>query len=200
MNRISTIFSVSSLVGVVVLFILYFCSIGGKTEEVTDQNPVKTGGTRIVYVNADSLLSDKFLLYKKLSEEYLKIQEGRITDLNIKAKELDQDAQEWQRKMQNNGFITEDRAVAAREKILDKQRELQRLQQETSELSMKEEAEMTEKVFGEVTAFLKEYNADKKFDVVFSTNIPGNVLYAEKGFDITDIVLDGLNKRFLNNK
>lgn len=45
----------------------------------------------------------------------------------MKAKQLDQQANEFQRKLENNGFISRERAEAARQEILDKNQRLQML-------------------------------------------------------------------------
>lgn len=196
MKHFSTVLSALSFIGVIVLFVLQFGQ-SSDAPAVSDNNVVTAGGeAKIAYVNTDSLLSDKFLLYKELSETFMKTQEARITDLNIKAKALDQEAQEWQRKVQNNGFLTEQRAIEARDKIVAKQSELQSLQQEMSDKSALEEIEMSTKVFDEVTAFLKEYNKSKGYSIILATTIPGSVLYAESGLDITAEVIEGLNARY----
>ena len=109
---------------------------------------------------------------------------------------MDQEAQEWQRKVQNNGFLTEQRALEARDKIIKKQQELQTLQQELNDKSILEETEMSMQVFGEVTEFLKEYNKEKGYSIILATTMPGSILYAEPGFDITSEVLQGLNARY----
>ena len=194
MKNFSTILGAISFVGVIILFVMHF-----NQAPATEQSSVgvsTNADAKIVYVNTDSLLSEKFLLYKELSEKFMKTQEARITDLNIKAKALDQEAQEWQRKVQNNGFLTEQRALEARDKIIQKQQELQNLQQELNDKSVLEETEMSMQVFGEVTAFLKEYNKEKGYSIILATTMPGSVLYAEPGFDITSEVLEGLNARY----
>ena len=199
MKNFSTILGTLSFIGVIVLFVLHFNSSsaeGGNATNTTSESAVAASDAKIVYVNTDSLLSDKFLLYKELSEKFMKTQEARITDLNIKAKALDQEAQEWQRKVQNNGFLTEQRALEARDKILAKQQELQSLQQELNDKSTMEEIGMSTQVFDEVTAFLKEYNKSKGYSIILATTMPGSILYAEQGFDITSEVLEGLNARY----
>ncbi len=198
MKNFSTVLGALSFIGVIVLFVLHFNGSSAQVNEtnVSTEGAVAASDAKIVYVNTDSLLSDKFLLYKELSEKFMKTQESRITDLNIKAKALDQEAQEWQRKVQNNGFLTEQRALEARDKILAKQQELQSLQQELNDKSTMEEIEMSKQVFDEVTAFLKEYNKSKGYSIILATTMPGSILYAEQGFDITSEVLAGLNARY----
>ena len=132
----------------------------------------------------------------ELNEAFLKKQEDRRTELNIKAKAIDQEGTEFQRKLQNNGFISEARAIEARDQLLVKQENFRRLQQEMMDKASREQSELNKQLFDEITNFLKEYNKEKGFSIVLSTQLGGNVLYAEDGFDITKEIVDRLNANY----
>ena len=132
----------------------------------------------------------------KLNTSFLKKQEDRRTELNIKAKAIDQEGTEFQRKLQNNGFISEARAIEARDQLLVKQENFRRLQQEMMDKASREQSELNKQLFDEITNFLKEYNKEKGFSIVLSTQLGGNVLYAEDGFDITKEIVDRLNANY----
>jgi len=134
--------------------------------------------------------------WEKLNEAFLKKQEDRRTELNIKAKAIDQEGTEFQRKLQNNGFISEARAIEARDQLLVKQENFRRLQQEMMDKASREQSELNKQLFDEITNFLKEYNKEKGFSIVLSTQLGGNVLYAEDGFDITKEIVDRLNANY----
>ena len=123
------------------------------------------GAARIVYINTDTLMN-KYLLAIELNEAFLKKQEERRTELNVKAKSLDEEANEFQRKLQNNGFLSEARAINARDQLLVKQENFRRLQQEMIDKSAREQNELTKKLFDKLTAFLASYNKEKGFDIV----------------------------------
>ena len=150
---------------------------------------------KIVYINTDTLMS-KYLLAIELNEAFLKTQEERRTDLNVRAKSLDQEVNEFQRKLQNNGFLTEARAIAARDQLLVKERNFRRLQEELMEKTAREQNELNKQLFDKLTAFLKVYSKAKGFDIVLSTQVGGNVLFAVDGFDVTKEVVDGLNEEY----
>lgn len=153
------------------------------------------GGARIVYINTDTLMNN-YLLAVELNEAFLKKQEERRTELNVKAKSLDQEANEFQRKLQNNGFLSEARAVDARDQLLMKQENLRRLQQDMIDKTAREQNELNKQLFDKLTSFLKDYNKEKGFDIVLSTQIGGNVLFAVDGFDITQDVVKRLNDEY----
>ncbi len=154
---------------------------------------------RIVYINTDTLMN-KYLLAVELNEAFLKTQEERRTELNVKAKSLDQEANEFQRKLENNGFLSEARAIDARDKLLVKQENLRRLQEDMIAKTAREQNELNRQLFDKLTVFLKKYNQEKGFDIVLSTQLGGNVLFAVDGYDITSDVVDRLNAEYKAEK
>ena len=61
---------------------------------------------------------------------------------------------------------------------------------------------MNKQLFDKLTAFLEVFSKTKGFDIVLSTQVGGNVLFAVDGFDVTKEVVDGLNAEYKkeNNK
>ena len=51
-----------------------------------------------------------------------------------------------------------------------------------------------------INAFLKEYNKDKKYSMIFSNTGFDNLLYADDVYNITQEILDGLNARYSSPK
>ncbi len=191
----------SVLAGIVIAALsLAGCTSGKANGEVGSGEAVKTNGTgtKIVYINTDTLMSN-YLLAIELNEAFWKKQEERRTELNIKAKSLDQETNEFQRKLQNNGFLSEDSAVDARDQLLIKQENLRRLQQDMMDKTAREQNELNKQLYDKLTSFLKEYNKEKGFDIVLSTQVGSTVLYAVDGFDITNDVVKGLNEEYKKN-
>jgi len=162
----------------------------------TASAPVAGAGVaRIVYINTDTLMN-QYLLAIELNEAFLKKQEERRTELNVKAKSLDQEFNEFQRKLQNNGFLSEARAIDARDQLVVKQENLKRLQEEMIDKTAREQSELNKQLFDKLTSCLKEYNQEKGFDIVLSTQLGGNVLFAVDGYDITKEVVNRLNEDY----
>lgn len=201
MKNLSIVLNVVLCVAVIVLYALYFSGRSGAADKSTKgAEAINHGGaSKIVYINTDTLMNN-YLLAVELNEAFLKKQEERRTELNVKAKSLDQEANEFQRKLQNNGFLSEARAIDARDKLLVKEENLRRLQQEMIDKTAREQSELNRQLFEELTAFLTEYNREKGFQIVLSTQLGGNVLYAEEGFDITRDVVNRLNENYNKKK
>ena len=195
MKNLSIVLNVVLFVAVIVLYVLYFSGHKSPETEMTSKVAGTADATKIVYINTDTLLNN-YQLAVELNEAFLKKQEDRRTELNIKAKAIDQEGTEFQRKLQNNGFISEARAIEARDQLLVKQENFRRLQQEMMDKASREQSELNKQLFDEITNFLKEYNKEKGFSIVLSTQLGGNVLYAEDGFDITKEIVDRLNANY----
>ena len=195
MKNLSIVLNVVLFVAVIVLYVLYFSGLKSPETAMTSKVAGTADATKIVYINTDTLLNN-YQLAVELNEAFLKKQEDRRTELNIKAKAIDQEGTEFQRKLQNNGFISEARAIEARDQLLVKQENFRRLQQEMMDKASREQSELNKQLFDEITNFLKEYNKEKGFSIVLSTQLGGNVLYAEDGFDITKEIVDRLNANY----
>lgn len=197
MKNLSIVLNAVLLVAVIVLYVLYFSNRQSAEAGVALSNDGDGSAvaTKIVYINTDTLMNN-YLLAVELNEAFLKKQEERRTELNVKAKSLDQEANEFQRKLQNNGFLSEARAIDARDQLLVKQENLRRLQQEMIDKTAREQSDLNKKLLEEITNFLQEYNKEKGFSIVLSTQVGGNVLYAENGFDITRDVVKLLNEKY----
>lgn len=199
MKNLSIVVNAVLLIAVVILYILYFSGRKApETAAVQEGTSNNAGATKIVYINTDTLMNN-YLLAVELNEAFLKKQEERRTELNVKAKSLDQEAGEFERKVQNNGFLSEARMMDARDKLLIKQENLKRLQQEIIDKTMREQSELNRQLFDELTKFLQEYNKEKGFNIVLSTQLGGNVLYAQEGFDVPRDVVNRLNENYKKN-
>ncbi|PXX98980.1 molecular chaperone Skp [Marinifilum breve] len=178
---------------IVAVAILYFVQFSGSGES----KDVKTvaGEGAVVYINTDSLLSN-YNFSRDLNEKFLKKQEDSRTDFNFKAQKLEKEAIEFQRKLQNNGFLTRQRAEEAQQKLIAKQQNLQQLDRELSAELMGEQQANSKRLFDSVTNYLKEYNTTRNYSLILSTTKGGNVLLSQDGLDITKEIIDGLNARY----
>ncbi|MBT1697139.1 OmpH family outer membrane protein [Fulvivirgaceae bacterium PWU4] len=84
------------------------------------------------------------------------------------------------------------------ELIRTKQEQYMNYQNIIAEKIQKEDQELTTKVLGKVNDYIKKYGEDKGYAIIMAATQYGNIVYAEKGMDITDQVLEGLNKELTN--
>ena len=193
MKNLSIGLNVLLLIAVIVLYILHF-SGNGKSTSNQGGTATVNADAKIVYINMDTLLNN-YTQSRELNEAFLKKLEANRTELNIKVKNFDREAAEFRNKVENNGFMTRERAEQAQMDLMIKQQNLQKLQQEMTENAQREQMEINRKLYDAITNFLTEYNKAKGFQLILSTTLGGNVLFAQEGFDITNEVVSQLNEQ-----
>ena len=151
----------------------------------------QTEGIKIAYVNIDSLLNNyKFSV--TLRNEMLRKGENMRMTLAEKAKAIQADMEDFQRKVENNVYATR------QARILKSQEEYGRLEQRlVGELSV-EENKNNITLRDSINNFLKDYNKAKGYDLILS-RMADNILLANESLDITKEVIDGLNERYSGN-
>jgi len=144
MKNINYILNGILAVAVLILFVLHFSS-NKKQAEV--QSFVKVGDSvkytklPIAYVNVDSLLTH-YDLAKDLNESLLRKQENSRANLTEKGRVLQGEMAEFQRKVENNAFLSRERAESEQQRLVSKQQELQQLDQRLSGALMAEQQKM----------------------------------------------------------
>src|SRR5574344_1200298 len=152
------------------------------------------GGTRIAYVEVDSLMS-QYKFCKDYSLILQKKSNNARNTLSQKGAQLQAAAANFQQKMNNNGFASREQAAAVQNAIQRQQQDLQELQQRLESELASETNKYNEALRDSLQHFLKVYNKDKKYDLILS-KAGDNILYSSKKNDITQDVVNGLNKNY----
>ncbi len=147
-------------------------------------------GLTIVYVRQDSLLS-QYNLYKELSEAQLKKEENARATLNAKQRELEKDAQEFQYKLENNAYATRERAEQEQANLIKKQQESQALYDKLMGELANEAQQNTLRVIDSVQSVLTYIREREGYNIILA-----DPLSADEEYDITNMVLQELNKRY----
>ena len=150
---------------------------------------------KIAYVEIDSLLT-KYNFWNDLNEQMIKKEETIRTTLNEKGKKLEKEAQEFQRKYENNGFVSPERAQQEYQRIQKQQQDLQELQQKLTEELAVENQKNSLQLRDPINSFLKIYNENKGYDLIISNTGFDNLLYANPAHNITNEIVEGLNSRY----
>ena len=178
---------------------LMFAQCAGNNNASTTSAPVAgaTGSSnmKIAFVEIDSLLT-KYNFWNDLSEEMLKKEENIRTTLNEKGKKLEAEAREFERKIQNNGFASRERAEQEQARLMKQQQELQELQQKLANDLAAENQKNSLELRDSINSFLKVYNQTKGYDLIISNTAFDNLLYGNPAYNITDEIAEGLNARY----
>ena len=144
---------------------------------------------KIAYVEIDSLLT-KYNFWNDLNEAMISKEENIRTTLNEKGKKLEAEAREFERKLQNGGFASRERA---------EQEQMQALQQKLSAELADENQKNSLQLRDSINSFLKIYNQNKGYDLIISNTGFDNLLYANPAYNITQEIIDGLNARYTSS-
>ncbi len=181
------------------LVLMFTQCADNKSNDSTNNAPAAVSGPanmKIAYVEIDSLLT-KYRFWNDLNEMMIKKEENIRTTLNEKAKDLDSEMREFQRKLENNGFASRERAEQENLRISQKQRDLQQLQEKLSNELQAENQKNSLQLRDSINSFLKIYNKDKGYSLIISNTGFDNLLYADPAFNITNEIVEGLNARYV---
>ena len=153
----------------------------------------------IAYVNIDSLLLN-YQFAQESNETLLKKQEDSRLDLNVKARQLQGEMAEFQRKLENNAFLSRERAEQEQNRLIRKEQDLQELNAKLSQELMDVQMRISEQLRDSIQSFLKDFNKNKKYELIISNTANDNILLANDGYDITQEVVDMLNQRYSRKK
>ena len=151
-------------------------------------------GLKIAYVEVDSLMT-QYDFAKDYSVTLQKKSNNARNTLTTKGNALQAAVNNFQQKLNNNGFTSREQAASQQAAIERQQRDLQELQARLENELANETAKFNETLRDSLQNFLKDYNKDKQFSLIL-TKQGDNILLADKRFDITNDVINGLNKRY----
>ena len=170
-------------------------SCNNQSPKMDDQPATVSGdGLKIAFVEVDSLMT-QYDFAKDYSVTLQKKSNNARNTLNQKGNALQAAVANFQQKVNNNGFQSREQAASQQAAIENQQRSLQELQARLENELATETAKFNEALRDSLQNFLKAYNKDKKYDMILS-KAGDNILIANKGLDITQDVINGLNKRY----
>jgi Outer membrane protein len=171
------IVSILLAVAVVVLFVLHFVQ--------------STTGT-IGYVDTNLLLQ-KYEAMKDAHAQYEKKEK-------VWQAQTDTLMQEWEVLLKSYEKESNRMTAQARqqktEELRYKQQQISNYKQAIEKKSHEEQEKLTKGVVSTANEFIMEYGKKHHYKIILGANGSGSLLYAEKKIDITELILEGLNKEY----
>ena len=164
------------------------------------QAGAKAQGGDVAFVDIDSLAS-QYEYYKECQKKLEAKQNSYENQLNQKGQSFQNAMMAYQKKLQSGGFTSEQQVQAEQNRLQQQQQQLQQFQERCNAEMKKATLAYQNMLRDSLENYLKDYNKDGRFKMILSKyDIEGkvfsNILYADKGLDITDDVVAGLNKRY----
>ena len=190
MNKVQILVNVVLVAAVTALFVLHF----GKKECASSEVAAPSEVMPVAYLNVDSLLAS-YSFAIEASEKLMSKQEDARLKMNTKLRTFQNEVADFQRKLQNNAFLSRERAEKEQQRLAKKEQELQELEAKLTQDIMLENQKLNMQLADSLTNFLQVFNADGRYHVILSNNAKDNVLMAAEQYDITAEVIAGMNAR-----
>ena len=181
-------------------FIVALCAVMmascNKQAPKVDEKPASQNAPtelKIAFVEVDSIMT-QYTFCKEKSKELEKKGNNIQSTLAQKQQALQNAAVKFQQDIQNNKY-TQQQAEAVNAGLQKQQADLQALQQRLGNEFQAETDKFNEALRDSIQHFLASYNAKKKYSIILS-KAGDNILYADKVYDITADVINGLNKAY----
>jgi outer membrane protein len=197
MKNTSLVLIVVLFIAVAGLYILHFAggkSNGSGAEGTNDAG--NTSGFKIAYIKVDSLVVNyDFAL--EMHDSFVKQQDAYTREYSEKRSKFESQAAAFQEKVQRNGFLTQESAMAERDRLMGMEQQVGKLDQELSSKLAQMQADNNKQLLDSVMTYLKIFNKDRKYNYIFNAS---EVLIGDESHNLTKEVLVGLNARYSKEK
>lgn len=143
---------------------------------------VKKENTEVVYVRLEEVY-DKFNMKTELERQFKSVE--------IKRKNLIDSLEFQAKQVQING--TKEQYGDAVELYVQKRRELENANDELSK-------QFDEQIWKQLNSYCKEFGKENNFKYVLGTDGSGTIMYADENNDVTQKLIDFINKRYNGGK
>jgi outer membrane protein len=197
MKGTSLIVSIVLFVAVAVLYVFHFTGTGAG-ETISDNPSFNSDkdGLRIAYIKADSILLN-YNLSQDLHDEFTKKQEAFTSEYGTKRQAFEKEAAAFQEKVQRGGFLTEQRAIQERDRLLGKEQEILQLDQDLSIKLSELQTTNNQQLLDSLINYIEILNVQKKYDYIFNA---ADILVGDEAHNLTSEVLTALNTRYTSKK
>lgn len=189
--KLPLIISIAALAGVVLLIILHFT---GKKNQLAFEGTNNGKTLSVGYVNYDTLMIH-YKMVIDMREELEKQKNTLESDVLNKQKILQTKIENYRSNLEANR-INLQQAQAAEQQLGAEQQKIMELREIYLNQLAQKQIEMDQVIQDSVINYVHRINKDHHFDYVMGFSKGGGIILANKAFDITQVVIDGLNAEY----
>jgi outer membrane protein len=201
MKNASLIVNVVLGAAIAVLYVLHFTATGTSgtiQTEYKERGDYLPSSSNIVYVNFDTLLSN-YDMFFDLQKKFLEKQQKLEAELTRSSRSYERQVGDFQDKVQK-GLVTRSEAQQLEMQLMQVQQELMGQRDEFSQELMEEEQVMNRQLQHSIYDYLKEFNNNHDYHYILSHSFGGPFLYTKSDLNITRDVIEGLNRKYQQNR
>jgi outer membrane protein len=177
---------------------LYFLHFKGDKKSNTSEPATAAPVGGIAYINIDTVIF-KFDMFKDRRNDLLSKQKSAEAELNSKGSQYEKSVKDYQDKV-NKGLITRATAAQIEQTLTQQQQELVSLRDNLQSNLMEEEQVMNRQILEYITKFLEENKSEYNYQFILGKSFGSVVLYSDSTLDITQKVLEAVNKKYQAEK
>ena len=194
MKKLSVVLFSILFVGLGLLYFFHFSGIGKNKKSKDPVEKPESTSSGIAYVNVDSIIF-KFDMFYDRRDDLMDKQQKAEAELNSKAGQYEKSARDYQGKV-NKGLVTRATAAEMEQNLLQQQQDLVNLRDNLQANLIEEEQVMNRQILEYITSFLEENKSEYNYQYILGKSFGGQVLYGDTTLDITQKVLDAINKKY----
>jgi len=183
-------------VAVAGIYILHFAGNGKGLSSKKSAGDTATSGLKIAYIKVDSLAVN-YDFAQEMHDNFVKQQESYTKEYGDKRSRFESQAAAFQEKVQRGGFLSQDRALQERDRLMGEEQQITKLDQELSTKLAQIQADNNKQLLDSIMNYVKVFNKDKKYNYIFNS---GEILVGDDAHNITKEILVGLNARYSRSK
>ncbi|WP_127845994.1 OmpH family outer membrane protein [Psychroflexus aestuariivivens] len=145
---------------------------------------------KTAYVDNTVLIQDYYKM-ESTEAKYEEKSKKMSDELDANVMEFQKEVQEFQK---NEGSMSKAELEREQNRLMQKQQMLQQQQQQQSQALRQESDQAIDSLIKEVRDFVEDYGKENGYTYIFGSNESANIMYAKEGLDITDDILEELNK------
>jgi outer membrane protein len=190
----SFIFNIVLAIAVVILYILHFTSKpqGPVFVNASDSTLMAMPAQGSAFVNGDSLL-ENYDYFKNAKKDFEAKTLRTEKEIEAKRSVLELEFTNYQ-KMASS--MSPEQRARTEESLMRKEQDLRLFSENAAAKLQEDQNKFNEQLFDKVSKYLKEHTKEKSYKIVFNFTKGSGILYANDSLDITNEVLEGLNKQY----
>lgn len=179
------------------IYILHFSEnkFTGSGKNGTNESDASTE-LKIAYIKVDSLVVN-YDFAQEMNDGFTKQQEAFSKEYSDKRSRFESQAASFQEKVQRGGFLTQERAMQERDRLMGEEQQITKLDQELSAKLSQLQAQNNKQLLDSLMTYLKVFNKDKKYSYILNA---AEVLIGDESNNITKEVLVNMNARYQKAK
>ncbi len=155
----------------------------------------------VVYFNMDRVL-ESYNMAKDLMSAVESKAAGIEQEINRRGSKIEKELKTFQEKV-NKGLMTQSTAEIQYQQLQSKQAEFQQYVQKKQQEVAEETTVTQNQILDAINTYIQEFNSIMGYAMILTTQgdiLPAPVVAADPSLDITDQIIDGLNKEYSQAK